>query len=199
MKTKLLPIVAAIAALGASAMPAIAKDLRSHGLRPPAGPVQGLPAVRAQPSATLIFATDWRVTSLKKGVLVMRQGGRQCTYTVRASVSVAAGDAADAMARATALTPATGSRVLESGTRNNAAWRVTRPAADRQIRIVAKRVDPLDAASRQVGAKLWLQTSVTAESHVGDECHAGTYRDTVGPGIGDALASARTRAYLNPR
>jgi hypothetical protein len=198
MKTKLLSIVAAIAALGAIAVPAIAKDLRTRSLRPPVAPVQGLPGVTAQAAATLPFPTNWRVASLKKGVLVMREGGRACTYTVRASVTVAAGDAADAMARATALTPATGSRVLESGTRNRAAWRVTRPAADRQIRIVAVRVDPLAAAGRQAGAMLWLQTSVTAASHVGDECHSGTYRDGVGPGIGDALAAARTRGYLNP-
>jgi hypothetical protein len=196
MKTKMLSIVAAIAALGATAVPAIARDLRSHSLRPPKGAVQEVPGVTAQPSATLIFPTDWRVTSLKKGVLTLREGGRACTYTVRASLSVAAADAADAVGRAAALTPATGSRVLESGTRNRAAWRVTRPAADRRISIVAVRVDPLGF---QAGAKLWLQTTVTATSHVGDECHAGTYRDTVGPGIGDALATARTRAFLNAR
>jgi hypothetical protein len=196
MKTKILLIVALTAAFGTIAVPAIAKDLRSRNLKPPASAVQGLPGVTEQPTATLTFPTDWRVSSLKKGVLVLRQGGRACVYTVRASLSVAAGGEADAATRATALAPASGSRLLESGTRNRAAWRVTRPAAQRQIRIVAVRVDPLGSQS---GAKLWLQTTVTAASRVGDECHSGTYRDTVGPSIGDALATARTRAFVNPR
>jgi hypothetical protein len=196
MNTRILSIAALVAAFGTTAAPALAKELRSYGLRPPATPVQGLTSAAAQPQSTLIFPTNWRKTSLKAGVLVLREGGRSCEYTVRASTTVAAGDEADAPARAAALTPASGSRVLESGARNSAAWRVTRPAVSRQIRIVAVRAELLRSASQQAGRKLWLQTSVTAVSGVGDECHSGTYRDTVGPSIGDALATARTRAFV---
>jgi hypothetical protein len=199
MRTKILPVVALTAALGVTAAHALAKELRTQSLRPPSSPVQALPGATAQAQATLAFPTNWRVSSLKKGVLVMREGSRSCTYTVRASVAVAAGDAADAAARAAALTPAPANRVLETGTRTSAAWRVTRPAADRQIRLVAVRVDPLRSASQQAGAKLWLQTTVTAVSDVGDECHAGTWRDSAGPTIGDALATARTRAFVMTR
>jgi hypothetical protein len=196
MSTKILSAVALTAALGVTAAPALAKELRTQSLRPPTSPVQGLSGATAQPRATLAFPTDWKVTSLKKGVLVTREDSRSCTYTVRASLSVAAGDDANASARATTLAPASGSRLLESGTRNRAAWRVTRPAAQRQIRIVAVRVEPLAFASRQAGRKVWLQTTVTAVSDVGDECHSGTYRATIGPAIGDALATARTQAFV---
>jgi hypothetical protein len=197
MTTKLLSLAAVVAALGASAGPALAKVLRTQSLRPPSAPVQGLPGATAQPQATLAFPTNWHVRSLNKGVLVMREGSPSCTYTVRASLAVAAGDAADATARATALAPATGARVLETGTRNSAAWRVTRPQVPGQVvRIVAVRVDPLRFASRQAGTKLWLQTTVTAVSGVGNECHSGTYREVAGPAIGDALATARTRAFV---
>jgi hypothetical protein len=197
MSTKILPVVALTAALGVTAAPAIAKELRTQSLRPPTSPVQGLPGATAQPRATLAFPTNWHVRSLKKGVLVMREGSPSCTYTVRASLAVAAGDAADATARATSLAPATGARVLETGTRNSAAWRVTRPQVPGQVvRIVAVRVDPLRFASQQAGTKLWLQTTVTAVSGVGDECHSGTYREVTGPAIGDALATARTRAFV---
>jgi hypothetical protein len=196
MRTKILPVAALTAALGVTAAPALAKELRTQSLRPPSSPVQGLPGASAQGRSVLAFPSTWRVTSLKKGVLVMREGGRGCTYTVRASVGVAAGDAADAAGRAAALTPAPASRVLETGTRSSAAWRVTRPAADRQIRIVAVRVDPLRFASKQAGTKLWLQTTVTAVSGVGDECHAGTYREVTGPAIGDALATERASAFV---
>jgi hypothetical protein len=197
MTTKLLSLAAVVAALGASAGPALAKVLRTQSLRPPSAPVQGLPGATAQPQATLAFPTNWHVRSLNKGVLVMREGSPSCTYTVRASLAVAAGDAADATARATALAPATGARVLETGTRNSAAWRVTRPQVPGQVvRIVAVRVDPLRFASQQAGTKLWLQTTLTAVSGVGNECHSGTYREVAGPAIGDALATARTRAFV---
>jgi hypothetical protein len=193
MRTKILPLAALTAVLGVTAAPALAKELRTQSLRPPPSPVQGLPGATARAQAVLAFPTNWRVTSLKKGVLVMREGTRSCQYTVRASVAVAAGDAADAAARAAALTPVpTSNRVLETGTRNSAAWRVTRPIATGHTRVVAVRVDPLRFASQQAGAKLWLQTTVTADSDVGDECHAGTWRDVAAPTIGDALATART-------
>jgi hypothetical protein len=197
MRTKILSAAALVAAFAVTAVPALAKELRTQSLKPPTAPVQGLPGATAQPQATLAFPTNWHVRSLKKGVLVMREGSPSCTYTVRASLAVAAGDAADATARAAALTPATGARLLETGTRNSAAWRVTRPQAPGQVvRIVAVRVDPLRFASGQAGVKLWLQTTVTAVSDAGDECHSGTYREAAGPAIGDALATARTRAFV---
>ena len=49
------------------------------------------------------------------------------------------------------------------------------------------------------GRKLWFQTTVTATSRVGDECHSGTYRDVAGPIIGDALATERIRAFIKTR
>jgi hypothetical protein len=42
------------------------------------------------------------------------------------------------------------------------------------------------------GQVAWADLSVSARSRPGDECHSGTYRKTVGPQIGDALATART-------
>jgi hypothetical protein len=199
--TKLVAAGALAAALSATAVPALAStnELRRHTLRSPATPVEGLPSLSAVASTKLTFPADWRVRRLKGGVLTLREGSRQCTYTVTASSRVSAGDAADASARVTALAPATGARLLESGVRNSAAWRVTRPdAGNQRVRIVAVRAQPLRFASSQAGRSLWLQTTVTAVSRVGDECHSGTYREVAGPFIGDALATARARAYLTP-
>jgi hypothetical protein len=43
---------------------------------------------------------------------------------------------------------------------------------------------------------MWRETTASAASGPNDECHSGTYRDTVGPGIGDILATARGRGYV---
>ncbi|MEA2256477.1 MAG: hypothetical protein QOG35_2522 [Solirubrobacteraceae bacterium] len=196
---KLLAAGAMAASLTAVAVPAQAatNELRRQSLRSVAAPVDGLPGTTAQISTKLTFPADWRVRSLKAGVLTLREGSRQCLYTVRAFSRVSAADAADAAARVTALAPATGARLLDSGVRTSTAWRVTRPeTGNQQVRIVAVRAQPLRFAGGQVGRTLWLETTVTAVSRVGDECHSGTYREVAGPYIGDALATARARAFV---
>jgi hypothetical protein len=75
--------------------------------------------------------------------------------------------------------------VLDAGTRGRAAWRVVRlPGPTGPVRLRAVRIDPGQG----------LETTVTADEDRGDECHMGTYRDVVGPGIGDALATLRGRS-----
>jgi hypothetical protein len=46
------------------------------------------------------------------------------------------------------------------------------------------------------GQAAWTEVSVSAISRAGDECHAGTWREGVGPVIGDSLAVARTRLHF---
>ena len=41
------------------------------------------------------------------------------------------------------------------------------------------------------GQVAWTELRVTAASRSGDECHAGTWREALGPVIGDSLAVAR--------
>jgi hypothetical protein len=41
------------------------------------------------------------------------------------------------------------------------------------------------------GQAAWTEIRVTALSRAGDECHAGTWRQALGPAIGDSLATAR--------
>jgi hypothetical protein len=43
------------------------------------------------------------------------------------------------------------------------------------------------------GQQVWTELRATAVSRRGDECHSGTYRESLGPALGDALATARTR------
>ncbi len=46
------------------------------------------------------------------------------------------------------------------------------------------------------GQSLWLEVWLTGLSRAGDECHSGTYRQTLGPQFGDVSATLRTRSYI---
>ena len=99
--------------------------------------------------------------------------------------------------------PAAGSRyVLDSGERGNSAFRVIREKTSgpgvrlRGLRaaVLTRRADVVPA-----GQAAWSEIGVTAASRPGDECHSGSYRQRVGPQLGDALASARTTLlFVNP-
>ena len=159
--------------------------------------VAGAPDLRAAAGTGLAFPRDWRLTKRTPASFTLREGARNCQYTIRATVRVATGDEADAVAHAAAALPATGRFVIESGTRGAKAWRVIRVPERRSVHLEGIAVDPLGSfVTQRAGRKLWMETRVSARSDTGDECHAGTWRDTAGPRIGDALATERGRAFL---
>jgi hypothetical protein len=53
--------------------------------------------------------------------------------------------------------------------------------------VLTRRTDIVPA-----GQVAWSDVTVSAISRPGDECHSGTYRNRMGPQLGDALATART-------
>lgn len=137
---------------------------------------------RAAPAGRLRFATTQNPSCRYSLV-----------YTVR-SVIAAPGTAADFVA--TKLPAASARHLLDSGLRGSAAWRVVRqPGIGGQVRVDAlwagvltRRADVVPA-----GRTAWAQIQVTARSRKGDECHAGTWRESLGPDIGDSLAVARVK------
>ena len=176
-------------------------DTRGYTLRAVSTPIPALPDARAEYISTrLTFPVAWRALAKPTSTLRLRVHRAGCDYTVRVRNTVEV-SAATPAALAAELLPQTGSRVLENGTRNSVAFRVTRPAADRRvdvegIRVIAHYTDPKVAVP--AGQRAYLVTRVTALSDIGDECHSGTYRQVVGPSIGDALATARSQAYIRP-
>jgi hypothetical protein len=90
--------------------------------------------------------------------------------------------------------------LLDAGQRAPGAWRVTRGAtANQRITLNGEyaRVAHADAGLIPGGQSAWAEIVATASSRPGDECHSGTWRDTLGPALGDAFATARTRAYAH--
>jgi len=165
-------------------------------------PIAGYDGPRtATASARLTFPASWKVKKQSKSQLVLREGFGSCLYTVTASTATLVADTKDARVAAVTLAPATGPYVLESGTRGAAAWRVTRIMDTLRTRLHAVRVVPsggLDSQLKLPDGKHGFQTvTIDAIDDPGSECHSGTYRDVLGPSIGDALATTRTRAYVD--
>jgi hypothetical protein len=118
----------------------------------------------------------------------------QCGYRVKFTVRSRIDDPGDAAARVKAAVPGSGPFVLDQGERNGSAWRVVRKSISGGIHVDAQWSGVLTRRGDIVpsGKVAWTDLSVSAESHKGDECHSGTYREVLGPQLGDALATART-------
>lgn len=181
---RVAPLVVAmtclLAACGGSNAPA--PRTRAHKLR------------TSRATVTLTFPARWEIVEAGRTGLRLREGTASCTYTVTAAIDVVAVDAASATDAARSLVPSGDGRLLEAGRRGSAAWRVVKLHGNgTQVRLDAVRAQPLRFISAQEGRPTWLATRLKAASDPGDECHSGTYRDTLGPYLGDALATLRAR------
>ena len=125
-------------------------------------------------------------------------GNGSCSYRVKFTVRSRVDDPGEAAARVEAAVPGSGRYVLDSGERGSGAFRVVRRAVSGGVHVDAQWSGVLtrrtDIAPK--GKVVWTDLSVSAQSHAGDECHAGTYREVLGPQIGDALAVARTSLHF---
>jgi len=202
--TLIAPVVAAAAGVVALATPAIAADSRyvSRTLTEPAKPGLAVTGVLSDSvvtsSARIVVLTSWRQLSAPAGKRRFRNTQNQsCHFTTTYAVrSVLAADQ-DAGEYVSARLPAASSRhLLDSGERGNRAFRVVRQAGiGGRVRVDAlwagvltKRADIAPS-----GQTAWTEIKVSAISDRGDECHSGTWREALGPAIGDSLAVARTK------
>jgi hypothetical protein len=121
------------------------------------------------------------------------------TYRVD-SVLAPPGSASDFVAAR--LVPAGARYLLDSAQRGNTAFRVVRrKSVAGRVRVDALWAGVLTrrADIAPAGKWAWTEIQVTARSRSGDECHAGTWRQALGPSIGDSLAVARTTLRFSRR
>jgi hypothetical protein len=155
-------------------------------------------------NARLTFPGIWRLLA-SGSHLTLRATETNCSYTVRASTQMSVTTSTQsATDHVLALTPASGRYVLDSGTRGRLVWRVTHVRTDAGVRILAAAAVPVSSyTSKALGLtgaqRLYQDVIVRADSNPKDECHTGTYRDALGPQIGDALAVLRWRSYSDSR
>jgi hypothetical protein len=200
------PLVAALG-LALLAVPATAASPRldARTLTEPARPGLAISGALSDYAATakarVVVPATWR--RLRAGAGALRFAVTQnpgCHYAVGYRVVSALGPSGSAADRVAAELPATGPRyLLDSGERGSAAFRVVRlKSAGGQVRVNAlwsgvltRRADI--APSGQVA---WTEIHVSAHSRPGDECHSGTWRQALGPAIGDSLAVARAKLHF---
>jgi hypothetical protein len=158
----------------------------------------------ATSSARVIAPTSWHRRSAPAGRLrFATTQNPSCRYDLTYTVRSALGSSQEATDRVAAALPAPASRyLLDSGARGNQAFRVVRrPGIGGRVRldalwagILTRRADIAPG-----GQSAWTEIRVSAISRAGDECHAGTWREALGPTIGDSLAVAHTRLHFTKK
>jgi hypothetical protein len=157
---------------------------------------------RAVSRGRVVVPAEWRRQKANPGQLRFLTPGGHCrynlTFTIRTQLSPPR-DAADYVADALP-SPGQG-RLLDQGQRGSKAFRVIHAVGTAStVRLDALWAGVLTkrADIAPTGQVAWSEIRVTAASRRGDECHSGTWRDRLGPQLGDALATARTRLRFVP-
>ena len=152
---------------------------------------------RAVNSARVIVPVQWRVQRATAGQRkYLHVQNPACRFRIAFTASSRLAPAGEALAYVNARLPAAGARyVLDSGVRSGSAFRVVRKQTTGALRVEALFATVLTRRDdvAPAGQVAWAEVRVVATSSPGDECHSGTYREALGPQIGDALATARAR------
>jgi hypothetical protein len=149
----------------------------------------------------VIVPTSWRSLAAPAGRLrFVTVNNPSCRYTVTYSVKSVLAPSQDVLSYVTTGLPSPSARhLLDSGVRGNRAYRVVRqPGIGGRARLDALWATVLTrrADIAPPGQVAWTQIRVTAVSRAGNECHSGTWRQALGPAIGDSLAVARTSLHF---
>jgi hypothetical protein len=149
----------------------------------------------------VVVPTSWRSLAAPAGRLrFLTVNNASCRYTVTYTVKSVLAPGQDASSYVTARLPSPSARhLLDSGVHGSRAFRVVRQAGiGGRVRldalwagVLTKRADIAPA-----GQAAWTEIRVTAISRAGDECHSGTWRQALGPSIGNSLAIARTSLHF---
>jgi hypothetical protein len=156
-----------------------------------------LSGYRVTSAARVAVPSSWRSLAASAGTLRFQtRSNPSCRYTVTYTVTSVLAPGQDASSYVTAGLPSPSSRhLIDSGVRGNRAFRVVRqPGIGGRVRLDALWAGVLTKRSdiAPAGQVAWTAIRVTAISRAGDECHSGTWRQALGPAIGDSLAVART-------
>lgn len=161
----------------------------------------GLSDLVATSNARVMIPTGWRESRAAAGRLrFATTQNASCRYDLTYSVKSVLAPSQDASGYVLSKLPAASARhLLDSGTRGGGAFRVVRrPGIGARVRLDALWAHVLTRRSDIAanGNTPWTEIRVTAISRAGSECHSGTWREALGPAIGDSLAVARTRLHF---
>lgn len=166
----------------------------SSGLRP-TGPLGDM---RAVARGRFVVPSTWTRLSSRAGELRFRTAGTSsCKYVVGLAIVARAAAPGDAATRVAATLPNPGPRyVIDEGVRSGHAWKVLRrpSSGDPRVHVIGARSGVLTRRDdvAPAGHVVVYDVTASAVSRAGDECHAGTWREAVGPQLADVLATTRT-------
>jgi hypothetical protein len=160
-----------------------------------------LSGFRATSVGRVIVPTTWRRLAAPAGRLrFLTVNNPSCRYTVTYTVKSVLAPSQDASSYVTTGLPSPSAwHLLDSGVHGNRAFRVVRQTGiGGRVRLEALWAGVLTKRSdiAPAGQAAWTEIRVTAVSGAGDECHSGTWRQALGPTIGDSLAVARTSLHF---
>jgi hypothetical protein len=156
---------------------------------------------RATSTGRVVVPTSWRSVRAPAGRLRYATANNpSCRYDVTYRVRSVLAPSQDPAAYVAAGLPLPGAQyLLDGGVHGSRAFRVVRQkGTGSRVRLDALWAAVLTRRTdiARPGQVVWTEIRVTAVSRAGDECHSGTWREALGPTIGDSLAVARTRLHF---
>jgi hypothetical protein len=193
-----LVIAAPVAAAGS----AYAVDSLTEPANPGLAVAAPLAEFHVVSKARIVVPGSWKRLPSPAGTLNFHTSDNPgCTYAISFSVrSQLVATQPTAAFVASALPSPDPRRLLDSGQRGSSAFRVVRPVSTTRggvrlnglwATVLTRRTDI--APKGQVA---WTELSVSATSLPNQDCGSGTYRDALGPALGDVLATARTALHF---
>jgi hypothetical protein len=199
-------LACAAALAGAGQVYAAAGAYTVASLTEPANPGLAVAAPLAEfhvvSRARIVVPASWKRLAAPAGSLNFRSSDDPgCTYTISFTVrSALVTPESTAAFVAGALPSADPRRLLDSGERGSSAFRIVRPPSATGgivqlsglwATVLTRRTDIVPK-----GKVAWTELSVNATSLPHQDCGSGTYRDVLGPALGDVLATARTALHF---
>lgn len=160
-------------------------------------PVPGSDSLRALERASLLVPGTWHPLPHSSPRALRFIGGLpECRFHITLTQRVVQstdGSAADRLASSMPHADA----LLDDGIRRAAAWRVILHKKSPADTVIAERTQKVSTAPDKLppaGQAVWHELRARATEPPGGECHSGSYRDLVGPQLGDVMATARIKA-----
>ncbi|MDX6721219.1 MAG: hypothetical protein QOJ63_3473 [Solirubrobacteraceae bacterium] len=186
MRTPLIcTLVLALLAGAATAAGAQSRYVGFNGFSE--GPVTGAPDVSYVLRTSYIAPGSWKAAKAKRDAITRRFGPvGSCKFRVTVTARAVADADETASARVARLLPASGRFLHDEGTRNRAAWRVTRGTGSKTITGLLVRAAP-SVRTQPQGKRVWLELIAVGTVDPKVECHAGGPR-SIAAAFGDLLA-----------
>jgi hypothetical protein len=146
--------------------------------------------------------SSWSLRRSASAIRLRDRDFASCIYDVTITAQAIQSSATSPAEQIVAQQNVDPSYVIDSGTRGRGAWRIVRQpgGSSKGVTVVGDLLLPHPARGGSGGGTTtWVGLHAVASARAGSECHSGTYRQAVGPQLGDAFASFRGIVHSSSR